>query len=313
MDKILRELLLKDKSLLARRNELLAAIDENTPPHLWRDKELIKDVVELGIGEFFLSDNYDDAMTKFRVVKALLDENINPDCINFAVKTFERALGIGEPSAEVAVLKARVVELERELSKQHLAFDKLNKKLQASQSPQDSVAVAGHSPKKNAVPTVLDPVEKPSDRKFFLQEEFSFRKEIFSFLKEFNTMVTLSDASLRHMARQSFLKHYPILTFTCINYRERLSDPNQPPKFMDNPHGDYWAIHLEQANFAVVPSANFRVYSFMLHRDFAFGLVFASNYINGKQYRRIRVEKPAIFERNGNLWFLLSQGKLLLE
>ena len=54
LDKILREVLAKDKSILGRRDELIAALEEKVPGNLKRDFTPIKKAISLNVGEKFL-------------------------------------------------------------------------------------------------------------------------------------------------------------------------------------------------------------------------------------------------------------------
>ena len=63
MEKILREVLRDDKSLLGRREDLIAALEKKVPANMRRDFELIKYAIELNVGEIFLVGNDETSLT----------------------------------------------------------------------------------------------------------------------------------------------------------------------------------------------------------------------------------------------------------
>ena len=71
MEKILREILTKDKSLLGRRDELIEALDEKIPGNLRRDFTPIKKALSQNIGEKFLTGAEDKEATKVEVMELL--------------------------------------------------------------------------------------------------------------------------------------------------------------------------------------------------------------------------------------------------
>ena len=64
LEKILREALAEDKSLLSRRDELLAALEKKVPSTLRRDFTSIKKAISLNVGEKFLVGEQDKEATK---------------------------------------------------------------------------------------------------------------------------------------------------------------------------------------------------------------------------------------------------------
>ena len=98
MEKILREILTKDKSLLGRRDELIEALDEKIPGNLRRDFTPIKKALSQNIGEKFLTGAEDKEATKIEVMELLKASGMQAARINFVVETFVKALDWDKPS-----------------------------------------------------------------------------------------------------------------------------------------------------------------------------------------------------------------------
>ena len=106
------------------------------------------------------------------------------------------------------------------------------------------------------------------------------------------------------------MQRYQVRTFNFANVAERMNDPIPPPKFVEANNGEYWAVPLSGISFLVFP--NVKNYSVNIHTDRAMGDVFKTNFVKGETYKKISVEKPAIFDCNGLSWILKSQGVLRL-
>ena len=133
-----------------------------------------------------------------------------------------------------------------------------------------------------------------------------------SFLDEYNALAGKSSSELRN-ARKDFLDRYRVRAFSCVNFADRMIDPVPPPRFADAENGEYWAIPLRENMYAVIPNVNIRNYTDNHHSARAMGEVFDSNFRYGGDYRRIRVDKAAVFTCSGNVWTLAQKGKLILE
>ena len=135
-----------------------------------------------------------------------------------------------------------------------------------------------------------------------------------SFNKNFLKKITeLSSATPKQL--DEFLARHQIKIFSCANSSKLTNDYQIEPRFkMETTidKGDYWA-YLNDGRYLVVPSPFLNEYTNTVHISRAFGKVFDSTFKPGGYFNTINVELPAVFKRNDDQWFLLSQGKLLLE
>ncbi|MBR4151609.1 MAG: hypothetical protein IKT98_01460 [Selenomonadaceae bacterium] len=132
------------------------------------------------------------------------------------------------------------------------------------------------------------------------------------FITDFNVLEKLSGFSARQ-GREKFIRRYKVRGLICANVEERMNRPKLSPKFTEASSiagGDLWACEVEENLFAVVP--NLKTYTENHHAERALGIVFESNF-DGGTYSRLRVEKAAIFELNGDKWRLKSAGKIVLS
>ena len=95
--------------------------------------------------------------------------------------------------------------------------------------------------------------------------------------------------------KERFLQEHQIVGFSCVNYADRMSNPDIQPLFQINENqkeAHYWACPLGGNLYAVVP--NSREYEMQKHTTVGYGKVFHSNYAGGV-YHSITVIQPAIF------------------
>ena len=111
MEELLRGVLSKDKSLLCRRDELIAAVEEKVPNDLRRDFASIKKAISLNVGEKFFIGNSDKEATKAEVAKILKDGGLQEARINFVIETFVKALDWDKPM--IPVLPVKTFEPEK--------------------------------------------------------------------------------------------------------------------------------------------------------------------------------------------------------
>jgi len=113
MKKILREVLAEDKSLLGRRDELLATLEKKVPSTLRRDFTSIKKAISLNVGEKFLVGEQDKEATKKNVAETLKAAGMQAARIDFVVETFTGALDWDKPKpAESELTKSEPPEPE---------------------------------------------------------------------------------------------------------------------------------------------------------------------------------------------------------
>lgn len=101
MEEILREILAADKTILSRRDDLLAALDKKVPGNLRRDYAPIERAIKQNVGELFFVGESDKDATKAKVAESL--KGMQEARINFVIETFTKALDwdkIPEPVEE---------------------------------------------------------------------------------------------------------------------------------------------------------------------------------------------------------------------
>ena len=98
--------------------------------------------------------------------------------------------------------------------------------------------------------------------------------------------------------------------FGCSNAHERLKNPDVKPIFANDADGLYLAYSLGNNYYAVLPT--YKTYENTRHVMYALGEVFDSNY-EGGAYKKIKVERPAIFVVSDDIWNLKEKGKLVLN
>ena len=129
----------------------------------------------------------------------------------------------------------------------------------------------------------------------------------------FNSLANKKGFALND-ARKDFLNRYRVRAFNCANFAERVNEPIPPPKFVEvetPASGEYWAVPVKDNLFAVFP--NVKSYTANAHSQRAMGEVFRSNFMAGRTYNEIIVDKPAVFEYAGTVWRLIQQGSLQLR
>lgn len=137
--------------------------------------------------------------------------------------------------------------------------------------------------------------------------KISLSERYAEFVREFNELAGLSSVDARKAA-DAFTQKYGVRSFSCVNAEERVNDPMPAPEFKSLAGGNYWAYEVEAGTFAVVPKV--KLYNNNIHWQQAMGEVFDSNFEFGGAYKKIRVERPAIFKGE---WTLERKGLLELE
>jgi hypothetical protein len=94
--------------------------------------------------------------------------------------------------------------------------------------------------------------------------------------------------------------------FECINVRERLSRPEESPRFESSTSGAYLAVPTGDGKYSVFPffSAN----PWQLSRDGAMSEVY--DFPSGQTSGSLNVLKPAVFIRRDSQWILQERGRL---
>lgn len=307
MDEILMALIAEDKNILARRDELIAALDAKVPANLRRDYAAIRTALTLNVGEIFLvgSSNRDSA--RYKALKVLSSSGLSEQRIDFVIKTFSRILGWDKYSEdteeELRKLIGRVKKLEGEVSAltarlkilESKATENISANEKVSSNKESSTPSDDETPTENFVPYIPAP-SKPQN---------------FVFLDQYNLLLKMAGRE-KVFARGKFIKKYVAYAFDCKNFELRISEPMPPPVFQTINSvfsGVYWAIPMEENQYAVLPNVDTYYYTENRHKAQAMGEVFNSNYDSGTK-KITSIKLPAIFEYDGDVWNLKSKGTL---
>ena len=101
MENILREILSQDKTILSRRDDLIAILDAKVPSSLTRDYAAIKKAIKLNVGENFLIGESDKDNAKREIAEILKASGMQEARINFVIDTFTKALDWDKPQISV--------------------------------------------------------------------------------------------------------------------------------------------------------------------------------------------------------------------
>ena len=101
MENILREILSQDKTILSRRDDLIAILDAKVPSSLTRDYAAIKKAIKLNVGENFLVGESDKDNAKREIAEILKASGMQEARINFVIDTFTKALDWDKPQISV--------------------------------------------------------------------------------------------------------------------------------------------------------------------------------------------------------------------
>lgn len=130
MENILREILSKDKTILSRRDELIAALDEKITGDLSRSYAPIKRAINLNVGEIFLVGESDKIATQEKVREILKASGMQEARINFVVDTFSNALDWDDIS--VANFSEKVVDREEKVVEEVPSKSKISLKKESA-------------------------------------------------------------------------------------------------------------------------------------------------------------------------------------
>lgn len=101
MEKILREVLAENKNILARRDDLISALNEKVPPELKRKYASIRKALELNVGEIFAIGEEDHETAKAKATQILKDSGMQEARVNLVIETFVKALDWDKPPVEI--------------------------------------------------------------------------------------------------------------------------------------------------------------------------------------------------------------------
>ena len=130
------------------------------------------------------------------------------------------------------------------------------------------------------------------------------------FLAEYHKLNTLNSFEGKEF-RKNLISKYRLKAFSCTNFSERMQNPSLSPIYadVDPVKAHIWAYPLGDGNFAAVPRIS-QTYDETLHDPGSMGMIFNSNFANGKIYNKIEVIKPAVFTEG---WRLQTKGEIRLS
>ncbi len=136
------------------------------------------------------------------------------------------------------------------------------------------------------------------------------------FLENYNSLSSMNLSGFEDKkVRMEFIAKYKIKAFSCVNYDERMRQPNVDPVFLDaetTAGGKYWAMKLaNQELYYVVPNPK-GTYESQLHGTGGMKEAFRSNYQEGS-YEHIEALQPAEFSYLNGHWNILKPGKIRLS
>ena len=127
MEKILAEILIADKNILSRRDDLISALDEKVPSNLSRDYGPIKKAINLNVAEIFFVNDLDTA--KAEATEILKSSGMQEARINFVIDTFSNAIEIQNKKI------AEVEQNSEQLAQLHQQFINLCKQILIRRQP----------------------------------------------------------------------------------------------------------------------------------------------------------------------------------
>ena len=369
---VLRAVLAEDRTLLARREDLLAAMEQRVTPGLMRDYRSFQKAVQSStVGELFLTADgasiEAQGNIRIQVMKILRNLGMQTRAAYRVEETFAQALGWPSVSTQVYQAMMRnddsarhssqeswqmeellqrvaaleeenhalremqtrlqqkvetlerkcdernqqVKNLERRLERLERAYKTQQEHLIKQELSQAKSRIAQQGRQVEATRPAVQTVPMPRPRTAPAAPAVpSWETRARKFAAAYNQFLQtkVSGTGARNL-KERFLQKHQIVGFSCVNYADRMSNPNIQPLFQINENqkeAHYWACPLGGNLYAVVP--NSREYEMRKHTTVGYGKVFRSNYAGGV-YHSITVIQPAIFRE----LVLQRPGRLLLS
>ena len=101
MDEILKEILSRDKSILARRDDLIKILDEEVPNNLRRTYAALRKALTLNVGEIFLISDLTSEKKQERARQILKESGMQDARINDVINIFVNVLNLNAPPEKV--------------------------------------------------------------------------------------------------------------------------------------------------------------------------------------------------------------------
>ncbi len=350
MEELLKEILSRDKSILARRDDLIKILDDEVPNNQRRTYAAIRKALTLNVGEIFLVSDFSDWEKQERARQILkesgmqdakIDEVINIFANVFKlnaqlkytledrIKSIEenlklcfidekillRVKNLENKITENETLKKRIADLEKiitslklENSALEMRFERLANDFNKTPPPANPHINLSEKTMTASPKTVYTPRTQRATNTINTPKNISAGED---FLRDYNIWQSKTDGFEKNNARKDFIAKYKVRYFNCVNYNERMNQPQLPPIFEESSaSGDYWAIQTAENTFKVVP--NVKSYNDNYHVARAMCELFDSNFDAGN-YVNIQLERAAEFTNSGQNWTLIRKGKLILR
>ncbi len=97
MEELLKEILSRDKSILARRDDLIKILDEEVPNNQRRTYAAFRKALTLNVGEIFLLNDLTSAEKQDRARQILKESGMQDTRINDVINIFVNALNLNAP------------------------------------------------------------------------------------------------------------------------------------------------------------------------------------------------------------------------
>lgn len=153
MEELLRKILSEDRTLLNRKDDLIAILDEKVPGRLAREYNSIKRALNLNIGEIFATGNSDREAAIAKATEKLIQSGLQEARVKNVVDTFVKVLDWDkEPTDEEPFIE------ETEEIQPTDATETSAESINENPSVEDTT----HEPPKNETPTPPPRVENPS-------------------------------------------------------------------------------------------------------------------------------------------------------
>ncbi len=116
MEEILKEILSRDKSILARRDDLIKILDEEVPNNQRRTYAAFRKALTLNVGEIFLLNDLTSAEKQDRARQILKESGMQDARINDVINIFVNVLNLNAPQEVFVEETPAKVNLEKNIS-----------------------------------------------------------------------------------------------------------------------------------------------------------------------------------------------------
>ena len=117
MEELLRKILSQDKTLLSRRDELIAILDEQVPGRLAREYNPIKRALTLNVGEIFATGNEDREAAISKATEILTQSGLQETRVKTVIDTFVKVLDWDKEPSEETPAEAAIPDFMKDSPK----------------------------------------------------------------------------------------------------------------------------------------------------------------------------------------------------